>query len=82
MTAPNPMPRGSEAFVVHEDQYKFGLGPILVRNVSVKSGVVFDNSQWWTVQAEVADGTHSHHGGWIEREIYLSDSALKKICER
>jgi hypothetical protein len=79
MTAAKPVPDVGDVHVIQEDQYKFGLGPILVRGVSVKTGVVFDNAQWWTVQAEVADGTHAHHGNWILREIYVTDSALETI---
>ena len=61
-----------------ESQYRFGVGPILVRDVRVRQQIVFDEELWWHIEAEVANGTAASHGGWVRRELYVEDAALPR----
>lgn len=65
-----PADSGS-AFALTEPQYRFGVGPILVRSPRVLAQVVFDGDLWWHIEAEVANGTAENHGGWVRRELYV-----------
>jgi hypothetical protein len=59
-----------------ESQYRFGVGPILVRSIRVLAPVEFDGEPWWQIRAEAANGTRERHGGWLVRDLYVEDAAL------
>lgn len=61
-----------------DEQYKFGSGPMLCRILEVIAPVIFDNVLWWHLRGECAEGTRAHHGGWHERELYVTDTALPR----
>lgn len=61
-----------------ESQYRFGIGPILVRDIRVRQQILIDDGLWWHIDAEVANGTAESHGGWVRRELYVEDSALPR----
>lgn len=59
-----------------EDQYKFGVGPLLCRVVDVIAPVLFDDVLWWHLRGECAHGTDEHHSGWQKRELYVLGAAI------
>lgn len=63
-----------------ESQYRFGVGPILVRDIRVRQQIVVDDALWWHIEAEVANGTADSHGGWLRRELYVEDTALPRAA--
>lgn len=63
-------------FALSEPQYRFGIGPILVRDARVVQRVYFDGQPWWHIEAEVANGTAERHGGWVRRELYVHGPAM------
>jgi hypothetical protein len=69
-------PPSGTVFVFTEPQYRFGVGPILVRAVQMVAQVEFDGAAWWHIRAEVANGTPERHGSWIPRELYVDAVAL------
>lgn len=75
MTGPVP-PRLGHTLVLAEEQYKFGVGPMLCRVTGVISLVYFDDEPWWHVNGMCAPGTPANHGGWSPREAYVSAAAL------
>ena len=66
-----------QVWALTEPQYRFGIGPILMRPVRVIAQVVFDDESWWHLEAEVANGTADSHGGWVRRELYVVDTAWR-----
>lgn len=64
-----------DAFALQEAQYRFGLGPIVVRAAHLVSEVEFDGEPWVHIRAQVANGTPERHGGWVDRELYVIASA-------
>lgn len=70
-------PRPGMVLVLADDQYRFGVGPVLCRVIEVIAPVLFDEVLWWHVGGECAYGTPDHHGGWQERELYVVGSAVR-----
>jgi hypothetical protein len=66
---PPSEPRAEQVFALTENQYRFGIGPIVIRCVRRLSELVVDGDQWVHVRALVAQGEVAHHGGWDEREL-------------
>lgn len=80
MTAHVRVPRPGDLLALTEDQYRFGIGPVLVR-VRVRAilaAVEYDGQPWWHVSGEVANGTAENHGGWIDRDVYVEAAALRQ----
>jgi hypothetical protein len=69
-------PQPGMVLVLADDQYRFGVGPLLCRVVEVIAPVLFDEVLWWHVSGECAYGTVQRHGGWQARELYVVGSAV------
>lgn len=54
-----------------EEQYRFGIGPVVLHSPQVLARVEFDGEPWWHLRAQVAGGTAERHGGWVDRELYV-----------
>lgn len=77
-----PVLRPGEVFVFSESQYKFGVGPVVVRAIWGIEAVEFDGVLWWELSAEVANGTTDNHGGWIVRGLYVEAAAVSTARRR
>lgn len=64
LSSPNCVP-------INDDQYKFGVGPIVVRDAVVESSRIDGGETWYVVGAQVAADTVGRHGEWLPREIYV-----------
>lgn len=64
--------------VLGEQQYRFGVGPVICRVGEVIAPVLFDEVLWWHMRGECANGTPDRHGGWLERELYVIASAVHR----
>jgi hypothetical protein len=73
-----PKPHPDDTFALAEPDYRYGVGPIVVRSVAVLTVVAYANEPWWHIDAEVANGTPSCHGGFIRRELYVRQAALPR----
>lgn len=69
-------PRVGDIFVLPEDDYRYGLGPVIARIVRVVGPVDYRDEPWWAVEADVADGTPDNHCGWSPRSLYVRESTL------
>lgn len=69
-------PRPGEVFELAEQDYRYGVGPVIARIEQVLGPVTYRGEPWWRVSATVANGTPERHGGWQERELYLRESGL------
>jgi hypothetical protein len=76
MTAGHPTPRPGEVYVLADNDYRYGIGPIVARLISVHERLAYDNQPWWHVSADVAVGSPQHHGGWRKWDLYIRESAL------
>jgi hypothetical protein len=56
-----------------EENYKFGVGPLICRVRETIAPVQFDDGQWWHVRGDCANGTAENHGGFLDRELYVRD---------
>jgi hypothetical protein len=75
----NPVPPGPGTTLhLTENQYKFGVGPLLCRVRAVIAPVEFDGALWWHLDADCAQGTPEHHGGWTTRELYVPATAIPR----
>ena len=70
-------PQPGMTLTLQEQEYKFGIGPLLCKVHEVIEEVHFDGEPWWRVRGECANGTAARHGGWIERELYVIGSAVR-----
>jgi hypothetical protein len=59
-----------------DDQYRFGVGPLLCRVQQVIGLVHIDDAPWWHLRGQCANGTAAHHGPWSGRELYVISSAV------
>jgi hypothetical protein len=71
-------PRRGDVFVLPEDDYKFGIGPVIARVTAVHSREEFDAETWWHVSAAVANGTPDRHGGWQTRDLYIREATFPR----
>ena len=71
-----PPPQPGETFVLTDQDYRYGAGPIIVRISKVIAQVQYGNKPWWHVKAEAANGTPENHGGWHCREVYIRESTF------
>ena len=65
------MPRPGMVLHLAEENYKFGIGPLICRVRAVIAPVTFDDELWWHLRGECANGTAENHGGWVDRELYV-----------
>lgn len=73
-----PAPRAGEAFVLPEDDYRYGVGPIVAHVKQVIGRVPYHDEQWWVVVAEVAEGTANNPGLWREQELYIREASFPR----
>jgi hypothetical protein len=62
-----------------EDQYKFGVGPLVCRVGTVIARVTFDGRPWWHLRGECKLGTLDtlqEVVRWSQRELYVDAAAL------
>ncbi len=59
-----------------DEQYKFGVGPIVVRDAVVESSILDGGETWYLVGAQVATGTVDRHGEWLPRQIYVPTNVV------
>lgn len=71
-------PRINDVFVLPEQEYRYGVGPVLARIVNVVGRVKYRGESWWEVEAEVAEGTPENHGGWLRRGLYIREATLSR----
>jgi hypothetical protein len=71
-----PAPRPGEILVLAEDDYRYGIGPILARISIILARVEYHGEPWWSVQAEAANGTPENHGEWHRRDLYVREATL------
>ena len=69
-----PAPQPGQTFVLSEQDYRYGLGPVVARILKLIEVVTYDNEPWWQVEADVAQGTPRNHGGWVQRQLYIRQS--------
>jgi hypothetical protein len=61
-----------------EEEYRFGVGPLLCRVRAVIAPVEFDGTPWWHLTGDCAPGTPDNHGGWTTRELYVPDAVITR----
>jgi hypothetical protein len=76
MVGDDRLPWRDGQFAVTEDDYRYGIGPVVVRDVRPVAQVMYRGEPWWHVSAQVANGVPQNHGGWVEREIYLRATVI------
>ncbi len=69
----------SDCVQLGDEQYKFGVGPIVVRNAVVESSLIDGVETWYLVGAQVATGTVDRHGEWLPREIYVPANVVNLL---
>lgn len=69
-------PRPGDTLVLAENDYRYGVGPVVVRVREVIDRVDYHAAPWWFLRADVANGSPAHHGGWVDRQIYVREAAL------
>lgn len=70
------VPRAGEIFALPESEFRYGQGSIVARITGIRERVEYQGEPWWLVSARVAQGTPLHHGGIIDRDIYLRQASL------
>lgn len=75
MTGGGP-PRPGDVLVLSEEDYRYGIGPVVARVEVVVGRVEYRGEQWWSVQAQAANGTPDNHGGWHPRDLYVREATL------
>lgn len=70
-------PQPGVVLALAEDQYRFGVGPVLCRVMQVIAPVLFDGVLWWHLRGECARGTAENHGGWQSNELYVIGTAVR-----
>jgi hypothetical protein len=77
----SPAPEVDAMYAIGESDYKFGVGPLLVRVVDVLERVTFTDAgvtqSWWHVRA-VCKPAEAHVGLGREQELYLRANALPR----
>ena len=65
------MPRPGMVLHLAEENYKFGIGPLICRVREIITLVHFDDEPWWHMRGDCANGTADNHGGFVDRELYV-----------
>ena len=68
------MPVVGAAYLLHDEDYRFGTGPLLCRVVRVLRETVYDNEPWWEVEAVVKPPMSP--GPAYERQLYVKADRL------
>ncbi|RZU49504.1 hypothetical protein EV385_1257 [Krasilnikovia cinnamomea] len=70
-------PRPGVTLRLTDEDYKYGVGPIVCQVESVIEPYDYgDGLTWWLVVGKCAKGTPEHHGGWQGRELYIRGPAF------
>lgn len=70
-----PLP--GEFYALSEESYRYGVGPVLVRIVTVNALLPYHGEPWWQVTADYTLGTPERHApGWRPVEFYLRAEGL------
>lgn len=70
------MPRPGDTLVLPENDYRYGVGPVVARVTAVLARVAYHGEPWWHLEADTANGTPDNHGGWERRELYVREASL------
>lgn len=73
-----PALRPGEVLSLPDDDYRYGVGPIVAHVVRIVGKVPYHGEPWWMVEAEVAEGTPDSHGSWNRRELYVREETLPR----
>ncbi|MFI5492706.1 hypothetical protein [Actinoplanes sp. NPDC051859] len=75
-TASDP-PRPGEVYALAEENYRYGVGPVLVHIVSVNALLPYHDEPWWQVTADFTTGVPDRHSPqWRSAEMYLRADGL------
>ncbi|MDT4993520.1 MAG: hypothetical protein QOH97_3412 [Actinoplanes sp.] len=69
------MPAIGAIYKLAEADYRFGVGPLLVKITKIVSETVFDDEPWWDVEGLVKHPDYSGPGQ--ERRLYLRAASLR-----
>ncbi|MEV6596115.1 hypothetical protein AB0M36_04525 [Actinoplanes sp. NPDC051346] len=70
-------PQPGEVYALPEENYRYGIGPVLVHIVSVNALLPYHGEPWWQVTADYTPGTPERHApGWRSVEFYLRAERL------
>lgn len=73
MTVPTPMV--GETYLLADEDYQYGSGPLLCRVTKVVRETVYANEPWWEVTAMCKPPTSASPA--YERQLYINASILK-----
>ncbi|GAB1640937.1 hypothetical protein [Krasilnikovia sp. MM14-A1259] len=69
------MPEVGATYEITEKDYRYGLGPLVVRVTAIVAEVEYDGEPWWDVEAVArVPGSVGPDGG---RRLYLRATALR-----
>ncbi|MFI5495939.1 hypothetical protein [Actinoplanes sp. NPDC051859] len=75
-TAHTP-PQPGEVYALPEENYRYGIGPVLVHIVSVNALLPYHDEPWWQVTADFTPGTPERFSpDWRPVEFYLRAEGL------
>jgi hypothetical protein len=80
-TIPAP-PAAGDAYVLAEEDYAYGVGPVLARIVTVFGRIEYLGEPWWYVEADVAQGDPKAHSGWHRRELNIREASFPRTLRR
>ena len=69
-----PTPIVGETYLLADEDYQYGAGPLLCRVTAVLRETVYANEPWWEVEAMVKPPSSS--GPAYERQLYVKASIL------
>lgn len=69
-------PCPGDILVVSDSDYRYGIGPIIIRVYEVIGTVEYHGESWWSLTGDVANGTPANHGGFLDRHVYVRQGAL------
>lgn len=78
MTKRERPPHVGEVFALADQDYTYGVGPIIARVTNVYGQDEYHGEPFWSVRAEIAQGTPEHHGTWVSRDIYIREGSFPK----
>ena len=65
-------PKVGRTYELAEQDYRYGVGPLIARVVRVFGDTTFDGEPWWEVAAYTAWGTTERHGNMgEERRLHI-----------
>lgn len=75
-------PRIGDTFILSDQDYRYGSGPVVAIVKTIVALVKYDDEPWWQVEVEAAMGTPDCHGGWYCRQMYIRESAFPHTRQR